>query len=166
MSGSPTTARKPLNEQSLRSPGKCPFPCPLCKQLRDLSKALSEGGWFNPTPKLKNTPKSQRGSPMFLLRAESYYNQNKCFSSANKFPITWKEVPTKKRGWICSCVQERGKTRKWIFNGVYFIERTPPSSRLASKLTKKATQRNSCLSEKIKEQPGRTRATPTSTTGN
>lgn len=37
---------------------------------------------------------------------------------------------------------------------------------LASKLTKKATQRNSCLSEKIKGRPGRTGATPTSTTGN
>lgn len=97
----------PLNEQSLRSPGKCPFPCPLCKQLQDLSKALSEGGWFNSPPKLKNTPKSQRGFPMFLLRAESYYNQNKCFSSANKFTITWKEVPTKMRLDLQLCPRKR-----------------------------------------------------------
>lgn len=109
MFASPTTARKPLNEQSLRSPGKCPFPCPLCKQLRDLSKALSEGGWFNPPPKLKNTPRSQRGSPMFLLRAESYYNQNKCFSSANKFPITWKEVPTKNETGFAAVSKKEAK---------------------------------------------------------
>lgn len=71
------------------------------------------------------------------------------FSFIHRFTITWTQVPRKVRHWVYRCVQERGKTRKGIFIGFYFIEWVNASFVMCLtclKLTKKF-QRNLCLRE-------------------